>query len=346
MRSVLIRFGMPAVVAALLLSVLWPAEGHRLPALACLLVVTAGLILARLSGRTGRPAAIGIVLTGVAGVVLAVVAPGTAALAFPIVAVVQSGEDWPRPPALGFAAVLAAGYAAVALVHDHDLELAVPAGFALAAFGGQVRAQNQRLRRQAEQERERARMAREIHDVLAHSLAALTMQLEVGEAMLDRGRLEPAQEAVRRAGHLARQGLAETRQAIEMLRGDPVPLPDLLELLISEFRADAGAAVDYSVEGPPADLEPDRTLALYRAAQEGLTNAHKHARDAAVRVALRYRPAVAVLTVENDPSGQESPGDGGGYGLAGLRERVELAGGRLEAGPAGRGYRMEVTVPA
>jgi len=274
-----------------------------------------------------------------------VVAPGTAALAFPVIAVVQSGEDWPRSPALGFAAALATGYVAIVLVHDHDLELAVPAGFALAAFGGQVRSQNHRLRRQAEVAEERARMAREIHDVLAHSLAALTMQLEVGEAMLDRGRLEPAQEAVRRAGHLARQGLAETRQAIEMLRGDPAPLPELLDLLISEFRADTGATVDYAVEGSPSDLEPDRTLALYRAAQEGLTNAHKHARDAAVGVALRYRPAAVVLTVENGPSGQEGPGDGSGYGLTGLRERVELAGGRLEAGPAG-GYRLEVMVPA
>jgi signal transduction histidine kinase len=343
--SVLNRVGTPVVVAALLLSALWPAGGRRPLVVAGLATVAAALLVARLTDRTRAPAAVAVVVAGVAGVVLTVVVPGSAALAFPFIAVVQAGEDWPRIRAFGFTALLAAGYLAAEFAYGRGLPIAVPAGFALAAFGGHVRAQNQRLRVQAEHERERARLAREIHDVLAHSLAALNMQLEVGEAMLARGRLAPAQDAVRRAGRLARQGLAETRQAVEMLRGDMLPLPELIGELVDDFRDDAGADIAYSVGGRPVALEPDATLALYRAAQEGLTNAHKHARGAPVRVDLRYQPAAVELTVENGPAGPVEPGEGGGYGLAGLRERVELAGGRVVAGPSGGGYRVEVTIP-
>jgi signal transduction histidine kinase len=237
--------------------------------------------------------------------------------------------------------------------------LAGPGAFIIALMAGLIRRQNEALAEETrlaheEQTRsaalgERARIAREIHDVLAHSLAALTVQLETADALLEGGRAEQARGSVLRAGQLAREGLAETRRAIGALRGETMPLPELLDALAAGYRTDFGVPAVVRVEGLPCELGADTSLALYRSAQEAMTNVRKHAPGAPVRVDLRYVPDGVSLRVANGapPVGASRPlaGAGGGYGLTGLRERAQLGGGAFDAGPAGEGYRVDVRIP-
>ncbi|HET9168085.1 MAG TPA: sensor histidine kinase [Actinospica sp.] len=186
---------------------------------------------------------------------------------------------------------------------------------------------------------ERSRIAREIHDVLAHSLAALTVQLEAADALLESGSeggVERAHAYVQKSRRIAREGLVETRRAIAALREDAPPLPELLYGLADAYRGDTGAEADVEIEGLTRPMQADAGLTVYRAAQESLTNVRKHAPGAAVRLKLRYGDEEVVLTVANGaPTGEPGPlaESGGGYGLAGLKERAELIGGSLEAGP-------------
>lgn len=185
---------------------------------------------------------------------------------------------------------------------------------------------------------ERSRIAREIHDVLAHSLAALSVQLEAADALLGVG-TDPqrAHNHVVNARQIAREGLAETRRAIAALREDTPPLRSLLDVLADAYRADTGASATVIAESEPTGLAPDAALAVYRTAQEALTNVRKHAPGAAVAVTLTAVDGFVELTVVNGPP-RDAPsylaGSGGGYGLTGLKERAELAGGLLEAGPS------------
>jgi signal transduction histidine kinase len=202
---------------------------------------------------------------------------------------------------------------------------------------------------------ERGRIAREIHDVLAHTLAALSVQLETTDALLEGGRAERARATLGRARHLAREGLTETRRAIGALRGAALPLPDLIGELIEGYTADTGATATSTVEGTARELAPDVALAVYRTAQEALTNVRKHAPGAGVRLLLCYEPDELRMEVEN--FGQPDPSlrptgmpTTHGYGLTGLRERAELAGGRFEAGPLAGGpdeprWRVAVRIP-
>ncbi|WP_432839275.1 sensor histidine kinase [Dactylosporangium sp. CA-092794] len=194
---------------------------------------------------------------------------------------------------------------------------------------------------------ERARLAREIHDVLAHSLSALSVQLETAAALLERDRAADAAAIVDRAGRLARDGLTETRRAVGALRGDPVPLAELVGELAAGYRADLGAPAAFAVEGAPRELTAETGLALFRGAQEALTNVRKHAPGSAVDVRLAYLPGTVRLTVRNDgPAGPPATGLSSGYGLTGLRERAELAGGSVEAGPCDGGWSVDVKMPA
>ncbi len=352
-------------LAALLLGTVGPALSQppavRTAVCALAAVITVAWLVPTFVGRTApRASALAVICYAVAGAVSAVILTNGAALAFPAIGCLNAGARWPRRAAVAFTALLAAGYAVGRLVHpDGDSPwwaLLGPVIFTVSLLGGVARAKGERLAAQAEQERaravaldERARIAREIHDILAHALAALTIQLETADALLDGGRVAQAQESVRRAGRLAREGLTETRRAIGVLRGESVPLPDLLHALAADFRSTVDIEVTVAVTGPPRDLEPDVVLALYRTAQEALTNATKHAPGAAIRVDLHFEPDRVRLGVVNAaPAGSPGPlaGTGGGYGLAGLRERAELAGGSLESGPAGDGYRVGVTIPA
>ena len=232
---------------------------------------------------------------------------------------------------------------------------------------------------------ERARIAREIHDVLAHSLAAVSVNLQAAEGLLDalpgdRPEVAKAVECVQRAGALTREGMAETRRAILALRDDansdtpgyasPAPRPadpaagtagdepgarfgrlvGRLRALADEHRAAGDAAVDFTVTGTPRPLGPDAALTAFRTTQEALTNARKHAPGQPVSIAVSYQPAEMTLRVSNPlpPDDAFAPlaDAGAGYGLTGLRERAALAGGTLTAGEDGGRWQVRLDLPA
>ena len=194
---------------------------------------------------------------------------------------------------------------------------------------------------------ERQRLAREMHDVLAHSLSGLALQLE-GARLRAAALADPElTDALERAHRLARSGIDEARDAIAMLRDDDLPGPERLPALVAAFEQDTGIAASLAVNGDDRSLDPDARLTLYRTAQEALTNVRKHAHPQRVELRLAYDAAGARLSVEDfgEPTGPAN-GDGGGYGLTGMRERAELLGGTLDAAPTGSGFRVELWVPA
>jgi signal transduction histidine kinase len=185
-----------------------------------------------------------------------------------------------------------------------------------------------------------------MHDILAHTLSALSIQLESARLLVEQRPGDLATlAAVERAGKLAREGLEEARRAVGSLRGDTLPGPDLLGKLATDFEQDTGIPVHLEVEGTARDLPVDGRLALYRVAQEALTNVRKHADATSVYLKLRYDDNAAELTVENEGQERPSPVVGGGFGLSGMRERAELLGGRLEAGPTEHGFRVQLWIP-
>jgi signal transduction histidine kinase len=196
---------------------------------------------------------------------------------------------------------------------------------------------------------ERTRLARDIHDVLAHSLTALIVQLDSARMLLTGERAsDDAVGSVLRARHLAQEGLDETRRAVGTLRGDRLPGARTLAGLVRDFERDSGLQCDYSVDGEPVDLPSPAQLALYRTAQEALTNVRRHAPANRVQVHLRYAAGGAELTVDDFGVAPQprSNGTAAGYGLEGMRERAELLGGSLEAGPCGAGFRVRLWLPA
>jgi signal transduction histidine kinase len=203
---------------------------------------------------------------------------------------------------------------------------------------------------------ERQRLARDMHDVLAHTLSGLTLQLEGVRLLASSGGDVRVAAAVDRAHQLAKNGLAEARQAIGMLRGDELPGPDRLEGLADAFAADTGIPCRFSTRGAALELRPEVRLALYRVTQEALTNIRKHAHPDRVCVTLEYLtadagPAIVGLAIQDFGVAplevpHLGPGHSCGYGLAGMRERAELLGGSLTAGPTGDGFRVELRVAA
>jgi signal transduction histidine kinase len=184
-----------------------------------------------------------------------------------------------------------------------------------------------------------------MHDVLAHSLSALSLQLESTRLLAaDRGTDPDVLAAVERAHALAASGLQEARRAVGALRGDELPGPQRLPALAQE----SGLPVRLDVTGQPRELAPDARLALYRTAQEALTNVRRHARARDVELRLDYRPDGTLLVVADHGDAPPAPpgGKGGGFGLTGMRERAELLGGRLSAAPTGDGFRVELWLPA
>lgn len=204
----------------------------------------------------------------------------------------------------------------------------------------------ERMARAAEAESaalaERARIAREIHDVLAHSLSAQLVHLEAARLLIERGAdRETVLERVVAARGMARDGLAETRQALSALRGEMTPLEDFLAELVGTAR---GAEVTVTGESRPLPAEVSQ--AVRRAAQEALTNVRKHALGAKVRLRLEYGEHEVTLDVrDSGGSPGELTGAGGGYGLLGMRERAELLGGSLQAGPEEEGFVVTLKVP-
>ncbi|MFF5497119.1 sensor histidine kinase [Streptomyces aquilus] len=189
---------------------------------------------------------------------------------------------------------------------------------------------------------ERARIAREIHDVLAHSLSAQLVHLEAARLLIERGAdRDQILERVVAARGMARDGLTETRQALSALRGDMTPLEDFLAQLVE---TSAGAEVTITGERRALPVEASQTVR--RVAQEALTNVRKHAPGAKVRLRLAYGEHQVTLDVrDSGGSSGELAATGGGYGLLGMRERAELLGGSLDAGPDEEGFTVTLKVP-
>jgi signal transduction histidine kinase len=195
---------------------------------------------------------------------------------------------------------------------------------------------------------ERQRLAREMHDVLAHSLSGLVLQLEGARLLASKaGASADLAAAVERAHRLARGGFEEARRAIGMLRDDELPGPERLPALAREFEHDTGVPCKTVITGAEHKLRADARLTLYRVAQEALTNVRKHAHPQRVELRLSYELAGARLTVEDFGSnGSAGASNGGGYGLTGMRERAELLGATLTAARTESGFRVELWVPA
>jgi signal transduction histidine kinase len=197
---------------------------------------------------------------------------------------------------------------------------------------------------------ERARIARELHDVVAHSVSVMTVQAS-GVRRLLLPEQEREREALATVERTGREALAEMRRLLGVLRAsddapDLAPQPGLddLESLARQMRS-SGLPVDVVVEGERRPLAPGVDLSAYRVVQEALTNALKHAREARATVRLSYRSDELQLEISDDgaPTGEA---DGHGHGLHGMRERVAVCGGTLEAGPrSGGGFLVRATLP-
>jgi signal transduction histidine kinase len=189
---------------------------------------------------------------------------------------------------------------------------------------------------------ERARMARELHDVIGHSISVMGLQAGAVRRVLP-PRLEREREALLAVEQTGRQAVGEMRRLIGLLREDPSgvtgPVPSLrrAEHLVAEMRQ-AGLPVELQVTGDPAALPPGADLAGYRILQEALTNALKHAPGAHVRASVRTTDGELVVEVLDDGSPSLAATNGHlGHGLLGMRERTALYGGELHAGPRAQG---------
>ncbi len=301
----------------------------------------------------------GLLAVAVASCIFVTVQPDSAGFAGVYYVVVIAGIRMPRVPATIIAAgTLGAEVAIIAVHHDKGAATAVGLVFSVVPWFLITRLIRQLAYRrdkleQAVQElresreaatqsaalAERGRMAREMHDVLAHSLSALALQLE-GTRLLarDRGADPDVVAGLEQAHRLAAGGLAEARQAIAALRGDA--LPSLRDL------ADAfGPSASLTVIGTPRETSSEARLALYRTAQEALTNVRKHSAGDRVDIRVKYAGDGTTLLVQDHGPGEPVFVGGGGYGLTGMRERAELLGGRLDAGPTADGFRVELWLP-
>jgi signal transduction histidine kinase len=197
---------------------------------------------------------------------------------------------------------------------------------------------------------ERARISRELHDVIAHSVSVMTVQAGAVRRLLapDQERERQALETVEETG---RQALAEMRRLVGLLReqhevAELAPQPGMrtLDILLGTVR-EAGLPVDLTVEGAPRQLPAGIDLSAYRVVQEALTNALKYAGPAHAWVNVRWGDEELELEIANDGSGDAAQ-NGGGHGLVGMHERVSLCGGELESGPrTGGGYVVRARLP-
>jgi signal transduction histidine kinase len=352
-------------------------------AVAALIVAGAGvafIVWPRRSAATGTDTA-ALVAVGLAGAVLAVIAPNS----FVIVFLSLAGLGMRLPPRsalLPASAVFAATNLALILATKISVaslaSLDIGAGFlfVIGAFTrssriaheqarvAQARAEElvaqlqatQAARSEAAALTERTRLAREIHDILAHALSGLVLALDTMELLgRQAGRnpqaLEQLLGQVSRGQRIARDGLADTKRAVAALRGDELPGPAVLEQLVREAAAATGVQARLSVAGPERQLSPEVGLAIYRTAQEALTNSAKYSGPgASVELMLSYADDAVVLVVEDTRSDNVPPVGSrltfGGYGLTGMRERAELLGGSLTAGPTECGFAVQLRLPA
>ncbi len=373
MRAVAI-FGFLVVEVAGVLNVPHPGlSGRNLGVLLALIGVAAGVgggtaALVRLSPRAQAP--FYALLIGSSAALMRL-QPGGEGVLGCYIAVFTGGYRLPARGGLavgagGLAATIAAAIGTLALSNALMVGAGMAAFYAMGWMSSRLRdGQNQALQLAQELEAsrrasaeavalaERQRLARDMHDVLAHSLSGLVLQLEGARLLAERKATDPELSAIiDRALHLGRSGLAEARRAIGALRDDQLPGLELLPALASELERDLGVPCAVEVTGEERDIDSVTRLTVYRVAQEALTNVRRHAQPGAVSMRFGYEPAGLRLTVEDftadgpaPANGHRSGSPGGGYGITGMRERAELLGGRLEAGPTNTGFRIELWVP-
>ncbi len=344
----------------ILIGTFWgtPRVEHLGPAVAVAVVASAGWVVTGL--RLERPAWLGpagIVVTAASGIAfVAAVGGWSTPVAFCIYAVLTAGARLPATAAVAIAA--GTGICAVLVLRESPGSFAV-LGLLLVAvlLFGMGRRESARLAEQRElalvaaarvhEEHaraaalaERARIARDVHDVLAHSLSALAVQLQGARLMLLRDGAPPDTLAqVERAQWLAADGLAEARRAVTALRSEPVDLAGELRALVEET-----PEATLEIDGDTAPLDPGARETVFRTAQEALSNVRKHATGAPVSVRLSQREGATELEVR-DRAGAPAPRGPGGYGLVGMAERAALAGAELDAGPVEDGWRVRLRFP-
>jgi signal transduction histidine kinase len=336
----------------------------------------AGWIAWMLAGRNPWVAYGGLSLMGAAGGVLAALSWGSAAVAVPCAATFSAAARLRIPASLSVVLRTVIAFVIAAKVVKAPTGVLLGYPFAFVGLWGVGLIRHEYSTRAEKAERmlaetrraheaetqaaalaERARIARDIHDVLAHSLAAVSVNLQAAEGLLaastlpaDHPDLAKAVECIERAGTWTREGMAAARRAVLALRDDTAPLPDQLSSLADQYRAVGDPAVDFTVTGDVRPVSAEATLAAYRTAQEALTNARKHSPGQPVTVRLGFEPGQITVDVTNPLPARRIPGPlagtGAGYGLTGLRERAALAKGTLEAGPRAGNWQVSLRIPA
>ena len=312
------------------------------PALTVPLIVAQSLALLcarRAPGRTfAAVLALGAPLLLVAPYLLSLAGPAALALC------VLAWQRAPRTSLRGLAALLV--LAPLNLVEGGPgqvLLAALAAGLAWTVGElGRVRGLRMVESRERVRDDERARIARELHDVLAHSLSVIVVQSAAADDVFDQ-RPEAARAALKAIEGAGRTALADLRRVLDGVHAlEPQPSLARLDGLAEAVRA-AGLAVDLDIDSTPADLPPVVDVSGYRIVQAALTNALRHAEAQHVRVAVRYSDADVAITVTDDGAGAQS---GTGRGILGMRERAALLGGTLEAAPAADGgFRVAAQLP-
>jgi signal transduction histidine kinase len=359
-----------------------PAPGLHGTGLAVtlLLAAYAAAVLTAISVRWARRGlaaqAIMACLIGGCGVALAVLQPHGPAEIAPSMGVWIAAVRMPPFPAAATAGAITAGLAlAVGLTGHPAVQSAVTATLLcvlLAVIGQFLRRgresqdRTELLMAQLQDAREaeaaaaalaeRSRIAGELHDVLAHSLSALAIQLQGARKLAGRETVSAAlRGTIERSAELAKAGLADARQAVGALRGDRLPTLEQLGVLVEDFRRDTGSDATLRIDGTSRPLPAQASLALFRGAQEALTNVTRYAPGATTAVTVSYRTDRTVLTVEDhlpgngqaaEPRTNLLAGAGGGHGLAAMRERTQRAGGTARSGPTADGWLVELEVPA
>jgi signal transduction histidine kinase len=318
---------------------------------------------ASLLWRSGRPILVGLVLVA-ASIVQAASGMSMHTAVSPVVAILLVSwsigtQEAQRRAVLGLTILVCGVWVAMGIDTvrgtDHYEGTDVPWIGALLLAPGIIgivfgsRALRFELQQRAAVAEERARIARELHDVIAHSVAVMTVQAGAAETMLGSDPARAA-EPVRAVQETGRHALAEMKRLVGMLREDEedlglAPHPGLSRIdgLLAQVR-EAGLEVELEVDGPARPLAPGVDLSAYRIVQEALTNAIKHAGCAHLRVSIRYTDRDVQLEVADDGSGA---GDGsGGHGLIGMRERVAVFGGSLETtSPPTGGFVVRARLP-
>lgn len=312
-----------------------------------------------------------VVMAVAAGIAAGAGGGGSAVVVFGFVAAMSAGSEATLAASLAItgAGILAIEVSGLAFGASYGTLFGLPAlvlsGLLIGRNRGAYRIQAeqsaallaQRDQLESEQRRadlldERARIAREIHDVLAHSLGALGIQIQAARAVLtDHGDIRRAEEILGTAQRMAADGLEETRQAVHALRVDTLPLDEELALVTETHAQRYGVPARFTTGGAPARLPPDVTVTLLRIAQESLVNAAKHAAGQPVAVRLDYSDPDVRLTISNDlpPGTAGGPASmqtiNGGYGLTGMHERLRLLDGTLQTGRRERQWIVTAEVP-